>query len=63
VARRGVEGFKTPVVQHQEIGAPERAQQARMATVAARQGEFLEQPGDPLINDGPIIPASLMAKR
>ncbi len=35
VPGRSVEGFEPPVVEDQEIGAPERAQDARMAPVAA----------------------------
>ena len=34
-----------------------------MAAIAARQREILEQPGRALVENGPIVPASLMAER
>ena len=41
----GVERLQSPIVEDEQIGAPERAQDARMASVAARQGEVFEELG------------------
>src|ERR1700736_4170052 len=41
----GVERLKAPIVEDQKVGAAEVAQKPGMATVAARQRQFLEQPG------------------
>ena|SRR5438309_5301137 len=43
VASRGVERFEAPVVEDEQIDAAERAQQTRVAAVAARQCEIAEQ--------------------
>src|SRR5229473_1801823 len=45
------------------IDGAERAQQTRMAAVAARQSEFAEQPRDALIEHRAIVAAGLVAKR
>ena len=57
----GVEGLKTPVVENKQIGAAEITQQARTASVAARQREVFEQPGDPLVEDRPVVAAGSLA--
>jgi hypothetical protein len=44
MTRRGVERFESPVVEDEQIDTTERAQQTRVAAVAARQGEIGEQP-------------------
>ena len=38
------ERLRAPVIEDEEIGADQHAEQAREATVAARQGEILEEP-------------------
>jgi hypothetical protein len=48
MTRRGVERFEPPVVEDEQIDTTERAQQTRVAAVAARQGEIGEQPRDAL---------------
>ena len=59
----GVEGFEAEVVEDQEIGAPERAQDARMASVAARQGEVFAEFGPAVIEHRAVIAAGLVAER
>ena len=44
VAGRGVERLEAPVVEDEEIGATERAQEAGVAAVVARQSQIAEQP-------------------
>ena len=59
----GVERLQAPVVEDQKIGAGKVAQDARMAAVAARQGEIFEQSRDALVKDRPIVATRLMAER
>jgi hypothetical protein len=47
----GVERLQPPIVEDQEVGAAEVAQQPRMANIAARQRKFLETPRHALIED------------
>src|SRR5664279_1309689 len=47
----GVERLHAPIVEDQKVGAAEVAQKPGMATVAARQRQFLEQPGHALVED------------
>jgi hypothetical protein len=63
VAGAGVEGLQPPVVEDQEIGAPERAQNPRMAPVAARQGEVFAELGPTVIEHRAIIATGLVAER
>ena len=59
----GVEGLQAPIIEDQKVGAAEVAQQSRMAPVAARQREVLEQPGHALIEDRPVVATGLVAER
>ena len=59
----GVERLQPPIVEDEQVDAAEIAQQPRMAAIAARQREFLEQPRHALVEDGSIVPACLMAER
>ena len=59
----GVERLQSPIVEDQQVGAAEVAQDAGMTSIAARQRQFLEQPGDALVENRSIIPASLVAER
>src|SRR5437899_337189 len=63
VAGRSVERLKAPVVENEQIDAAERAQETRVAAIAARQGEIAEQPRDALIEHGAIVAAGLVAER
>ena len=59
----GVERLEAPIVEDEQIGAAEIAQEARMASVAARQREVLEQLGNALIEDRAVVAAGLVAER
>src|SRR6202795_3210172 len=59
----GVERLQSPIVEDEQIGAPERAQDARMASVAARQGEVFEELGHAVIEHRSIVAAGLVAER
>ncbi len=59
----GVEGLQTPIVENEKVGAAERTQEARMAAIAARQGEIFEELWDAVIEHRAIIAAGLVAKR
>ena len=61
VAGAGVERFEAEVVENQEIGATKGFEQARMAPVAAREGQFLTELRPAMINDGAIVAAGLLA--
>ena len=63
VAGRGVERLEAPVVEDEKIDAAERAQQARVAAVTARQGQIAEQSRDALIEHGAIVAAGFVAER
>ncbi len=49
VACGGVERFETPVVEDEELHAPERSQETHIAAIAARQCEVGEELGNALI--------------
>src|SRR5579862_634346 len=49
----GVERLQAPVVEYQQVGATETAQDAGMTPVPARQRQFLEQPGNALVENRP----------
>ena len=59
----GVERLQAPVIENEQIGAAEVAQKTRMASVATRQGEGLEEPGHALIEDRAIVATRLVAER
>jgi hypothetical protein len=46
-----VERLQAPVIKDEQIGAAEVTQQTRMASVATREGESLEEPRHALIED------------
>lgn len=58
----GVERLEAPVVENDQIDAAERSQQTGVAAVAAREGEFTEQPRHALIQHRAIIAAGLVAE-
>ena len=57
----GVERLQAPVIENEQIGAAQVAQKARMASVAARQGEGLEEPRHTLVEDRSVVAARLVA--
>lgn len=63
VTGTGVERLKSPVIEDQQIDTAEAAQQALMATVAARESEVIEQPRNTLIEHGAVVTAGLVAER
>ncbi len=54
----GIEGFETPIVEYEELHAPERPQESGITTVAARQREISEELRNALIENGPVVAAS-----
>src|SRR4029450_13677042 len=58
----GIEWFGAPIVEDQELDAGETAQDAGVATVAAGEGEFGEELGNPLIENRAVISASLVTQ-
>jgi len=50
-------------IKDEEIDAAERAQQTRVAAVAARQSEITEQSRDTLIEHGAVVAAGFIAER
>ena len=58
----GIERFQSPIIQNQQLDATERAGDAGIAAVAARERQVAEQLGDALIEDGAIVAASLVAE-
>jgi hypothetical protein len=63
VTGTGVERLEPPIVEDQQIDTAEPAQQARMAAVAARESEVIEQPRNALIEHRAIVTAGLVAER
>src|SRR5260370_35006027 len=59
----GVERLQAPVIENEQIGAAQVAQKARMASVAARQAEGLEEPRHTLVEDRSVGAAGLVAER
>jgi hypothetical protein len=62
VAGAVIERGETPVVEDQQIDAAERAQEARVAAVAAGERQIVEQTRDALVEDGAIVAAGLVAE-
>jgi hypothetical protein len=62
VTSRGVERLESPVVEEEQIGAAESAQQARMATIATGKCEVGEEPGDALIEHRAIVTAGFVTE-
>src|SRR5438132_4953203 len=59
----GTENRQAPVVEDEELNAPERLEQAAIASVAARQRERLEQTRDAMIEHRSIVAAGFVAER
>jgi len=58
----GVERFEAPIVEDQELDAGETAQDAGVAAVAAGERKFGEELGNPLIENGAVVAASLVTQ-
>jgi hypothetical protein len=54
---------KSPIIQDQELDAPERLEKPGVATIATRERQGLEEPGNALIEHAPPVPAGLVAER
>jgi len=52
---------KSPIVEDQELDARQGPEKASMAAVAAREGERVDQPRQPVIEHGAVVPAGLVA--
>ena len=63
VTRLGIERLESPVIENEQLDAAERAGDAGIAAVAAREHQFAEQLGDTLIEDGTVVAARLVAER
>ena len=63
VARGGVEGLETPVIEDEQLHAAERPLDAGIATVAAGEREIGEQLGNALVEDGAIVATCFVAER
>ena len=59
---RRIENRQPPIVEYQELNAAEGFEHAAIATVAAREGESLEQAWDAMVLDRTIVAAGLVAK-
>src|SRR5262249_59165101 len=54
---------ETQVVEDHKLDAGQALEESRMTAVTMREAEHIEEPRQPLIQDGVIIPAGLVAKR
>jgi hypothetical protein len=63
VASLGVKRVEPPIVENEELDAAQRAADAGISAIAARERQLAEQFGDALIEDRAVVAASLMAKR
>ena len=59
----GVKRLQAPVIENEQIGTAEIAQQTRMASVTPRQGKGFEEPGHALIDDRAVVTTRLVAER
>ncbi len=59
----GVERFETPVVEDEELHAPERSQETHIAAIGARQCEVGEELWNALVEDGAIVATGFVAER
>jgi hypothetical protein len=62
VTGAGVEGFKAPIIEDQQLNPGQAAQDPSIASVAACQGEVGEQLGDTLIEHRAIVAAGLVTE-
>ena len=53
-----IERFETPIVEYEELHAPECPQEPGITAIAARQRKIGEEFGNPLIENGPVVTAS-----
>ncbi|MCS3730865.1 hypothetical protein FHR88_005945 [Bradyrhizobium betae] len=57
-----IENRQTPIIENEELNAPEGFEHAAIAAVAPSQGEGLEQARDAMILDRTIVAARLVAE-
>ena len=58
----GIENRQPPIIENEELNAPEGFEHAAIAAVAPSQGERLEQARDAMILDRTIVAAGLVAE-
>ena len=63
VTSGGVERLQPPIIEDQKISAAQRAYDARVTTIAARQSELLEELWNAMIDYGSIIAAGFVPER
>lgn len=61
-ALTGSEAFRPPIIQDEEIGSYELAEDAREAPVSVRQPQFREEPGEPFVDDGCVVAARFLSE-
>ena len=54
---------QSPVVEDENLDATEALQEAAVSPVAAREGQRLEETRDPVVEDGMVVAAGLVAER
>lgn len=59
----GVERFEPPIVEDEQLHAPERQQDTGIAAVAAGERKIGEELGNALVEDGAIVAAGLVSQR
>ena len=59
----GGQRLRSPIVEDEQFGARDRAQQPGVAPVAMRDREIGEQPRHAVVEDGHVLPAGLLAER
>lgn len=58
-----VDRLQAPVIENEQLDAAEGSLQTCITTVASGERQIGEQAWDTLIENGPVIPAGLMAER
>src|ERR1700731_1743608 len=58
----GVERFEAPIVENEELDAGEAAQDAGIAAIAAGEGEFGGELGNPLIENRAVVAAGFVTQ-
>jgi hypothetical protein len=59
----GVERLQPPIIEDEQVGAAEVAEDARMTPLAARQRQFFEELGHAVVEHRSIVATGLVAER
>ena len=62
MAGGGIERFKTPIIEDEQLHTAERPQQAGITAITAREREVGEQLGKALVEDGSIVATGFVAE-